>query len=197
MGRNGGNKNILPDFNQLVFLVFLTACIFILLKASRGVDLTNATTVITILAMPTSITLYPGWNLISFPYTDIVATNANCLSSDLTFYSWDNANQNWQVVGLSGITYGRSYWVYSSIQSCSIAIAGSNSFKLSSISPKIGWNSMGTNTTFYLNAALINGTCSGISLIRWDAVGQKWAYPSTLEPTAGYWIRVSNNCQLA
>ena len=155
------------------------------------------TTTTTTTTIPTgasgNIQIYPGWNLISFPYADSVGLAGTCDPSILNFYSYDATSGSW-ISNSAGPSSGKGAWVYSNT-SCVLQYSGY--VNIPSISLTQGWNEMGT---FSVNRTIssLGGTCvlAGLIPLNYTTQTSSWKTTTVLITGSGYWVQVPSSCTL-
>jgi fibronectin type 3 domain-containing protein len=159
------------------------------------------------LSNATSLSLSPGWNLISLPVQPANPSIASVLSGIAGAYEvvWAYPNQTWQVYDpndtagstLTTIQAGNGYWI-------KMTTAGTLSFSgstpSSSLSLLAGWNLVGYNGTSCAASSTAFFPLGSAFQVSWGYPSQGWQFygsansSSTLTqlcPGAGYWINVN------
>jgi hypothetical protein len=147
-----------------------------------------------------SITIYPGWNLISIDANLLNAiTEDTCGVFSKYFYYLNVETKKWERLSWQQLEGGKAYWLYSDANAaCTISFSGYGSVVTSNIPQlKPGYNLIGsTNSSSDINT--IKGNCNiGLGPLYWDASTQKWVSSTTLDPKKGYWVYVNSSCQLS
>jgi fibronectin type 3 domain-containing protein len=154
---------------------------------------------------PNTITLVPGWNLISLPVQPANTSIASVLSGIKGAYEavWAYPNQTWQVYDpndtagstLTTMQAGNGYWIKVT-SGGTLSVAGST--PTSSPSLLEGWNLVGYNGTSCTDALAALFSLGSALQAAWGYAPPEWEFyepgSSTLAqfcPGAGYWIDVS------
>jgi plastocyanin len=149
---------------------------------------------VTVTEATIALDIYPGWNLLSFPFNpasdvSVLTLLADSDGSELVLspcWTWDVENLTYVNVE-SGLLGGQGFWVKSAGESVATT-ASISALALSDESQVLntGWNLIGPTDecTVPTNNAIACIWC-------WDAEGQtynKVTAEDTLEPGKGYWI---------
>ncbi|MEI6152792.1 MAG: carboxypeptidase-like regulatory domain-containing protein, partial [Deltaproteobacteria bacterium] len=163
-------------------------------------------------APPATLSLAPGWNLISLPLQPADNAIATVLSGIAGKYSivwgdFDPAPQRWKFKGASGggslntMDAGKAYWIYIADTNRALLTVKGNQTE-HSITLKPGWNFIGYNKLTETAAADAIISIAGKFSIIWgdfNPTTQQWKFKSAsgsgslnrFESGKGYWIRAN------
>ncbi len=159
-------------------------------------------------ATPTTLSLSPGWNLVSLPFQPANAAPSTMLSgiSGACEVVWGYPNKAWQVYDpndiagstLTTMQAGNGYWIK---MTAGKTLSVSGSAPSSSISLLEGWNLVGYSGTSCVAPATALSSISANLQVSWGYPNQSWQVydpndsgDSTLTqlcPNNGYWINVN------
>ena len=132
-----------------------------------------------------------GWNLFSVPVKNVVATSSTNCSPVSPIYGYSNGNY-YQTTYTTG---GNGYWVKMN-SDCSVTFTGSTITINDFPTLNQGWNLIGAPSTS-TNFADVIGNCNVLSGPFWyNPTTNSYIQSSTFEPSKGYFVKVSANCQL-
>ncbi len=145
-----------------------------------------------------TITIYPGWNLVSIQYKTVTGYSDPCRVVR-QFYAFNKTTNHWDVLKITNITGGRGYWMYSEAStSCDITISGSGVLTTADIPQlKTGYNLIGVNSTApYYISDMMGCSVSG-DMWYWNAQTKNWESKNLMDPSRGYWVKVSYDCSFS
>lgn len=149
----------------------------------------------------TSINIYPGWNMFSFPIiTTATVGNDNLVTTDCTpvgniWHYNPSQGQYVQILSSNQNIQGSGMWIKVNVP-CTINVTVTNN-KLSisnfpNISP--GWNQIGSPTQ---STTFSPGNCNVLSgPWKYNTQTGQYEKAQTLVAGTGYWIKVSSSCSL-
>lgn len=107
-------------------------------------------------------------------------------------WTWDPEDEEYERVRVMGV--GRAYWVKVG-SSCSFRVEGTPP-DLSFVGLKDGWNMVATTDT-PIQESDIETVCDRESgPWTWDATEEDYERVNEMNPTRGYWVKVSGDCQV-
>ena len=141
-----------------------------------------------------SISIYKGWNLISFPYSGSAGLVGTCQSSVLTYYNWDMSTAKWKKYSNTPPA-GSGFWVYSSIDCIMQYTTGGS---ITSIALQKGWNQIGSFSVERNVADVMDGCTIVQGPFYYNVQTSSWDPSSTkLTPQKGYWVKTDNSCSFS
>lgn len=163
---------------------------------------TSSTTTTTLPSVSQNqITLYNGWNLISFTMKTITSISPdNCNVAPKLFHYYNAQTKTWEDYKWDQLVGGKAYWIYSDkSSSCTTGFSGPwgpvTPADLPSL--KTGYNLLGTKSNVPYSFSSTKGTCSvSIGPLYWNNVNKNWETATTFEANKGYWLYVDSDCSL-
>jgi hypothetical protein len=134
-----------------------------------------------------------GWNMFSLP---LDAT----INSDYIRSQCGSTNKIWNYNPVSQlyeeaiqILPGKGYW-FKVNSVCTVSVTGSDVQSIPGL--KVGWNQVGTfSQTVTFNT--VKGNCNVLSgPWKYNPVSLLYESSTTLDPSYGYWVKVSSNCDI-
>ena len=147
------------------------------------------------------ITLYNGWNLISFTMKTITSISPdNCNIVPKLFHYYNAQTKTWEDYKWNQLVGGKAYWIYSDkSSSCTTDFSGPWELVTAADIPslKTGYNLVGTKSNTPYSFSSTKGTCSvSIGPLYWNNVNKNWETATTFEANKGYWLYVDSDCSL-
>jgi len=158
------------------------------------------------------ITLAPGWNFVSAPYTDAAIDASSCESTIPAIYHYDPSTTNYEAINfIKNIKPGLGYWVYlDSEKVCSLVFTGSKKVGLANIGDSsdgkllAGWNHIGgTSDAAILNPSILDdiakankGDCDIGIIYGYDPKSREYTPVESVESGKAYWIYTEKECTL-
>lgn len=146
----------------------------------------------------TTLSLKPGWNLISSSITEGVDLSTIEKSCTILQYKkqklweWNAQAQSWTNPDYLGPFKG--YWIYAA-DTCNVPLSGTPAI-FTTLPLYKGWNKISAKGSL----PAISGTCTGHIdknwIWNWDKKTEKWTHPATMQLDKGYWIKVDQDCTL-
>ena len=139
------------------------------------------------------INLKPGWNMFSVPVNTSLNVNDIKTQCGTTNPVWHYNPSSSLYESVTQVQPGYGYWLKVS-NNCYIQVSGNNIESLPEL--KAGWNQVGALSQS-VNFNDVKGNCNVLGgPWKYNPVTLRYELASTLDPSYGYWVRVSNNCNL-
>ena len=176
-----------------------TQTLVIKMREGSGTENISPTPSVPSAYTPETYTVYAktGWNLLSAPMSVGEVKMHSC--GVVKAYLYDGMSHKFKRVDLSNlrVTSMQAFWVKSS-QECKIDFVGSvfESQDVNSVSLGKGWNMIGAAKN-EASFDEVKGTCDAASgPWSFDPTENKWSRSSTLVSGMGYFVKVSDRCEL-
>ena len=145
-----------------------------------------------------SITLQPGWNMVSVPILMANMSTAVVFDGAEAVYAWDPASKSYTTP--QQVTTERAYWV--AVTSVTPLPWHGVPVKAWGLPVLAGWNTVGS--IYYDDPApLVNVTADAEpdplrrnAIYTWDPVAKSYIPCTTIEPGKGYWMATAVDCTL-
>jgi hypothetical protein len=132
-----------------------------------------------------------GWNMFSVPVNNIIAVSSTTCSPASPIYGYSNGNY-YQTTYTTG---GNGYWVKMN-SDCSETLTGTGVTINDFPTLNQGWNLIGAPSISTIFSD-ISGNCNVVAGPFWyNPSTNSYIQSSTLDPSKGYFVKVSANCQL-
>jgi len=183
--------------------------------AIKDLNIQTLFSVLFLLVIPISfavdITLVPGWNFISPPYSDFSVDISGCSSAEVipAIYHYNPTTENYDTINaISDMKPGLGYWAYlDSSQNCNIVFSGTKAITTADLGENsdgklvAGWNHVGgtTDSTQLTSdtGPSSKGTCEIGVIYGYNPKTGEYAATETISAGNAYWVYVEKTCQLA
>jgi hypothetical protein len=150
--------------------------------------------------VPFTLTMKPGWNLISLPYSYVDSvTQDGCGATHGNFYFYNATNGKWnvQTVGIASLKKATSYWFHSDSY-CAVTVDASGDVAEGDLSlAKNEWNNVGAPKGVMNQGQLQNvrcpscggnQRCASMVVKYYDTASGQFKSATTLQEGVGYMI---------